>query len=417
MPLKKSGPQALSSAYCLISRELFPLVGRFLARHELEFTIALLSLENEREYYLVFLEGKGQNSGSIPDFILAYIRDLPACNVFQGFAAPKKDLLFLCEYGYAHPFTITNIITATTEIGLYLSFGDEWGKNLIIRPLPEMQNAAAVMQYEADFPLPQYDFVPAPVLGNLSLPLRFVDVAPDAGVPAAVLHLAASEISWLKELLYRLPSALFAEIEWIGNRKDLFLFISDPAAISFIPFGRAYKQVADNLFISIDKEILPRLEPQLLEEIFSVNSQYYTFVSGSKRWDLPAVARRRSLSQLLTTDHDVRVEFRPDLDPVEFVWENPGLVDEPYQLLPEPDSDVADRPAIPARARFEEATVTIPEAESDNSKIINENLSEYAALLHRQGDLLGAATLFSLGRDNLNAADCYAEAARELESK
>jgi len=418
IPLKKSRPQALSSAYSLISGELFPLVGRFLARHELEFTVASLSLEHNREYSLIFLAGgKGlHSSGSIPGYILSYIKDLPSCHVFQGFAAPKEDLLFLCEYGYAHPLSLAELVAAATETGLYLSFGKERDRNLLVKPVPEMLSAATIVQYEVDFPLPQYDFVPTAAPGGLSLPLRFVDVAPDAGAPAAVLHLAAAEISWLKELLYRLPSLLFAKIEWIGNRENLFLFFSDPAAISFIPFGQAYKQVADNLFVPADKEIMPRLEPQLLTEIFAGDSQYYTFVNGSRRWDLPVIVRT-PLSRLLTTDHDVRVEFRPDLDPVEFAWEHPGLVDESCQQLPEADGSVAESPAIPARARLEEVAVVTSETGSGNSQLINENLNEYAALLRRQGDLLGAATLFSLGRDNLNAADCYAEAARELESK
>ncbi len=416
VPLKKSGPQDLSSAYCLIGREIFPLVGRFLARQELSFMVASLRLENDREQYLILLDGKGQNPGLIPGFILAYIKALPSCYVFQGFAAPEKNLLFLCEYGFDHPLEIVELMTATTETGLFLSFGDERGRNLIVKPVPEMQSSASILQYDVDFPLPQYDFVATTAPGKLSIPLRFIDIVPDAGKPAAALLLERAEIVWLKGLLYRLPASLFEKIEWIGNQEYLFLFFSETAAISFIPFGQAFRQVSDNFFIPANKEIVPRLDSRQLDNIFAIDSQDYTFVSGSRRWNLPITARA-PLSRLLTVDHEIKVEFNPDLNPVEFVWEPPELIDDNHYPVPEPVNGTEDKPIIPESVRFAEAALTTtPETESDNSQIIVENLNKYAALLRSQGDLLGAAICFSLAHDNLNAADCYAAAARELKS-
>ncbi len=413
-PLQKGGPKALSTIYCLIAADLLPLVARFLVRHELNFEIAPLRCPDEREQYLLKLSQNEQRTAPIPGFIPDYIGDLPFCHVFQAFSAPDKEVLFLCEYGFRHPFELNEIIKSTTETGLYVSFAGKACENLIIKPLPSMRSGAALIEYDLDLPLKQCDLIQSSDPEKLKIVLRLIDVKPAAGEPVDLLFLEKEEIFWLKELLFQLPDRLFNKIEWAGNQDHLFLFLTETAELSFFPFGQAFKKISDHLFIPLDKEIIPRLEARQLDDIFAVDSSNYAFITGNWRRDMPRSARQ-PLRQLLTFDKNIQVEFRPDLSPVDFTWEETGLKTADPVLLPESDVEVKDRPAIPESARFAETNAPPPAAGVDNPQALA-NLNEYAALLRRRGDFLGAATCFSLAGNNLAAADCYAAAARELEA-
>ena len=414
-PLKKSSPQSLSLAFCLIPKTLLPLLGRFLLRHELNFKISALKLEEREAGYLLLITCRDRHSNSlIPDFVLAYIDNLPSCHVFQGFGEWRKGVIFLCEYGFNHPFDLDELVAKTSETGLYLSFGRKRSSNLIIRPLPELRADNSILEYSADFPLKYYDYVPGDEPESLQIDLRLIDIEPDVSASAAAIFLEKSEILWLKELLYHLPARLFEKIEWIGNQDYLFLFFTDAESISFFPFGRGFRRVTENLFIPSDQEIIPRLEEKQLDEIFCIESEHYVFVTREWRRNLPKVGAA-PLQQLLTIDNDIKVEFRPDLNPLEFVWEEPALEDEAEVLIPPPElpESIGEKPAIPVAAQFEPVT-TGGRKNGEDPVTIEKKLKEYATLLRRQGDFLGAATCFSLADESLAAADCYAEAARKL---
>jgi len=417
VPLKAGEPQSLMSAYALIPEKLFPLLSRFLLRHNLNFRSAVLPGAAFAEKYLVWLSCGDKSPGPIPDFILAYIKNLPFCYLFQGFSSLGKKSLFLCEYGFKHPFALVDLAAATAETGLYIKFAGERADNSIIRPVPEFLPESSVLQYEVGFPLQQFDYVAQVKPEKLLLPLRFINYSPGSSDFAPVLFLEGREIVWLKEMLYRLPGPLFTKIAWAGSQESLFLFFNDSAGISFFPFGQPFSEIASNLFIPADEKIVPQLEPELLLELFQVESDYFSFVTGSWRRDLP-VSAKAPLRQLLTFASDIKVEFKPDSNLDGFLWEDP-LVEtvrdislQPVKLPESPDDDL---PAIPVSEQLASGTGVRTSGEGENSAVfIRQTLKDYGVILRQQGDYLGAATCFSLAQESSAAADCYAAAALVL---
>jgi|GEM_PF-4032750 len=414
VPLKECEPQSLISAYALIPKKMFSLLSRFLLRHNLNFKLATLPGETFSEKYLLRLNYVSKSPDSIPGFILAYIKNLPFCHLFQGFAGPEKKSLFLCEYGFKHPFDLAELVTKKAAAGLYVSFATERSDNSVIRPVPEFLPESSVLQYEVDFTLQQFDFMAQVEPEKLSLPLRFVDYKSGLRDFAQVLFLEGKEIVWLKEMLYRLPGPLFGKIEWVGNQESLFLFLNDSIGSSFFPFGQPFREIAPSLFIQADKDIVPHLEPEPLQELFQVESDHYAFITGAWRRDLP-ISIKASLLQLLTVVSDVEIEFKPDLDLDGFLWESSDVVatrDISAQVVDSSESSGL-RPAIPFVKQYDE-NVMESEGSEDCFSLVKKSLKGYGGLLRQQGDFLGAATCFSLAEEPLDAADCYAEAARTL---
>jgi hypothetical protein len=405
----------LQLAYALIPEKIFPLLSRFLLRHDLSFKIASLPAGEFSEKYLLALNGGQGSLAPIPGFILDYIGNLPFCHLFQGFANAKEDCLFLCEYGFQHPLTMVELVTETTATGLYLSFAGERSENSIIKPVPEFYSESSVLQYEVDFPVQQFDMVAELEPEKLALPLRFVDYKPGLSDLIPALFFEKREILWLQEMLYKLPGPLFAEIEWLGNRDCLFLFFNNSAGSSFFPFGQPFREIAPNIFIPADRDIVPHLEPEQLQELFQVESDDCVFITGDWRRDLPA-SNKAPLQQLLTVASDVKIEFQSDPDLNEFVWKE-SAVDTVKDILlqsanPHENESLSDMPAIPAAAQF--ASGVLGAEDENNSAVIEKSLNGYGNILRQQGDFLGAATCFSLAQNNLAAADCYVEAALAL---
>jgi len=415
VPLKAAEPQSLISAYALIPKKMLPLLSRFLLRYNLNFRLAVLPEEAFTEKYLLWLGCGEKLLGPIPGFILNYIKNFPFCHLFQGFAGPEKKSLFLCEYGFKHPFDLDELVAATAAAGLYISFAGKRSDNSVIRPVPEFFTESSVLQYEVDSPLRQFDFDARTEPGKLSLPLKFIDCKPGLNKPASVLFLEGKEISWLKEMLYRLPGPLFTKIEWAGNHGTLFLFPEDSAGSSFFPFGQPFREIAPNLFIPADKKIVPHLEPELLAEIFQVESDNYSFITGAWRRDFP-VSTKVPLQQLLTVASNVDVEFESDSDLNGFLWDDTAVEtagDISFQALNLPGSQT-DRAVIPVSEQLAHGGVRTPVKVEDRTAFIEQTLKGYGTLLRQQGDYLGAATCFSLAKERLAAADCYAAAASAL---
>ena len=412
VPIKERAPQGLNSAYCLIPKQMLPLLSRFLSRHNLGLRLAPLPAENVVGKYLILLSSGKQDRELIPGFVLSYIKDLPFCHVFKGFANPEESAIFLCEYGFNHPLEIAELVTKTTETGLYISFAGSCFENSIIRPVPELRPVSSTIQYEVALPLREFNFIPEIQTKTFSLPLRFVDFKAGLNESAQVLFLENREILWFKEMLYRLPGPLFAEIEWIGSRDSLFLFFNDSDRISFFPFGQPFRKITPNIFIPIDKDIVPHLEPEHLADLFQVESEYYAFVTDTWRRDL-SVSVKAPLHKLLTISGDIKIEFKSDSDLNGFAWEDPGVITVKNVLTPavEPSSSHGDIPAIPVAGQIAKNVIRTEEIR-DESAVIKKSLKGYGVLLRRQGDLLGAATCFALAEENMAAADCYAEAAR-----
>ncbi len=419
VPLKECGPRSLSAAYALIPKKILPLLSRFLLRHKLHFKLAFLSAGKFVESCLLLLSADKSGSEPIPGFVLEYIKNLPFCRLFQGFVAPEKKLLFLCEYGFRHPLPLAELVAETSATGLYISFAEGPAANLIIRPLPRLRPASSILQYEVDFPVPRYELaVPPSNPGKISIPLKLVDCRPDSADSSPVVFLEKKEISWLKKMLYRLPGPLFAGIELLGNQDFLFLFFADAVRSEFLPFGQRFRRIAPHIFIPADQDLLPHLETELLTELFQVKEGHYVFLSKTWRRDLP-VACKTPLCQLLTVDNDVTIEFYSEPDLNGFVGGGDSVFAEGENVsvseLPPVDNSGV-RPAIPVAEQLAETMIKAEEC-GDSFGLIKKSLNAYAHLLKRQGDFLGAATCFSLAEASLAAADCYAEAARALTSK
>jgi len=356
----------------------------------------------------------------IPKFVLTYIENLPECYLFQGFGSLGQGLLYLCEYGFEHPLDIEALleqVAAKEDAGLYVAFAEDRRNNLLVRPVPDFQSESSLLQYAPGFSARKYDFVPATELEleNLSINIRLVDIEPDFNEPVVALFLEKLEISWLKQLLYHLPAALFEKVEWMGNQDYLFLMFSDTESSAFFPFGQAFKRVTANLMIPADQEILPHLNDQQLDDIFSVDGQHYHFLTHAWHRSVPCSATLR-LQQLLAVESAIEVEFRADINPLEFSWEAAGVMSDisPLSETAATTASPHTKLVIPDAVQFE-MDLTNGQDISGSPDVIEEKLNEYGTLLNRQGDYLGAATCFSLARESLKAADCYAAAARELE--
>jgi hypothetical protein len=382
--------------------------------------VAVLNLQEVESKYLLlitlkdFTGKKSTRQKSIPDFVLAYMQNLPGCQVFQGFGGLEKGVFYLCEYGFFHPLDLPEMVANTVEKGLFVGFGQDRSKNFMINSLPDFQADNSLIEYATDFLPQKFDYVPVAEIEKLQVNLRFVDLEPDLRAPAAVLFLEKEEILWLKEMLYKLPGALFAEIEWIGNRDYLFLFFNDSVAIPFFPFGQPFRQIAAHIFIPADKDMVPHLQPDQLAEIFAAANESYTFITDIWRRDLPQAAKV-PLQQLLTITCDIDIEFKPDSDMDGFVWEDAGVAVATTPGAPaiEVSEKSGENPVIPIVEQFAQNGLK-PHEYDNNIAFIKQSLNEYGILLRRQGDLVGAATCFSLAEENQAAADCYAEAARSL---
>ncbi len=419
VPLIECESQSLVSAYALIPKNIFPLLSRFLLRHDLNFKLASLPGEAFPGKYLLCLSCKDKSlelAESIPDFILTYIKNLPFCHLFQGFSGPGKESLFFCEYGFKYTLALAELVAETTAAGLYISFAGECSGNTIIRPVPEFLPESSVLQYEVDFPLQQFDQIVQAGPEKLLLPLKLIDCKTSFSGFAPVLFLEGKEIVWLREILYRLPGPLFTEIEWAGTKEYLFLFFNDSAGSTFFPFGQSFRKIAPNLFIPADKDIVPHLEPELLHKIFQVENDGYSFITDSGRRDLP-LSIKAPLSQLLTAVSELEIEFKSDSDLDGFLWEDPAVELEEDILLPavEPSGMPGDSPVIPAFDQLASSGSVRTSGEGENyTAFIEQTFNDHGVLLRQQGDFLGAATCFSLAKKNLAAADCYAEAALAL---
>ncbi|MCK5680200.1 hypothetical protein KAI46_05245, partial [bacterium] len=214
-------------------KKMFPLLGRFLLRYDLSFKVAFFKLSETEAEYLLLISGRDLDGNRpIPKFVLAYIENLPYCHLFHGLGSLNRGILYLCEYGFEHPFAIGTLIEQAIgvgETGLYIAFAEDRHHNLLVRPVPDFQPESSLLQYAPGFGARKYDFVPATEseLESLSINLRLVDIEPDFSEPVAALFLEKLEILWLKQLLYHLPAALFEKVEWVGNRDYLFLIFGD----------------------------------------------------------------------------------------------------------------------------------------------------------------------------------------------
>ncbi len=417
VPLKECEPQSLMSAYALIPKKMFPLLSRFLLRHNLNFKLATLPGEEFAEKYLIRLNCGEKSSEPIPNFILSYIKNLPFSHLFQGFAGPEKKSLFLCEYGFKHPFDLAELVAEIAAAGLYISFAEERSCNSVIRPVPEFFPESSVLQYEVDFPLQQFDFMAQVKPEKLMLSLKFVDCNANLSSFAPVLFLEGREILWLKEMLYRLPGPLFTKVEWVGNQESLFLFFNDSVGSSFFPFGQPFWEITPNIFIPADKDIVPHLEPEQLQELFQVESDHYVFITNAWRRDLP-VSVKAPLQELLMLAGNVKIEFKSNSDLDGFLWEDFAveMAEDISRPAVEPSGITGNMPVIPVSEQLTNGggVKTLGEGGDNNTAFINNSLNEYGVFLRQQGDFLGAATCFSLAKENLAAADCYAEAALAL---
>ena len=87
VPLQQGHPQVLTELFCLMPKSMFPLLRRFLSRSNLSFKVAALKLNQAEVKYLLLLSNSDRDGTlePIPEFILAYINNLPYCHLFQGF--------------------------------------------------------------------------------------------------------------------------------------------------------------------------------------------------------------------------------------------------------------------------------------------------------------------------------------------
>ena len=430
--------QPLNSAYLLLAEALLPLIARYLQRQQIRFKVSAplnlpLNLPNDRQKRLIFFgPDLEENKKTLPRFVLSYLHELPLCRLFYRLCSmtdtnqknAKESAGFLVEYGFQHPLPASEVGNNLQAETLYLIFGDRQRPALIIDPAPALKNDCDLSKPVSGIEKPPISFDSDETAAQtllLQVKLCLID-NPHAPAPAQALYFASQKLKWLETLLQYLPGPLLAGLRWAGDREHGILLLPEDEAISLFPFAEPLKKVKNNLFLPLGQSLRPKLTDPQLDSTLVLVPEKLTFLTRNLRFDI-AKKDFRPLDKMITASTAVSTTLKfsdPDV-PFDFVWQHRDLSEEDKQSAAVPDkaADKADkkidRPAPLTISRREDTSGQHPISPSKQAKAPIETLKEYALLLRRQNDFLGAATCFSLAEEPLAAAECYRLAALTLE--
>ncbi len=422
--------QPLSSAYILFTEALLPLIARYLQRQQIRFKVsALLNQPKEGQKRLIlFGPDFEENKKTLPRFVLSYLQKLPHCRLFYRLCSksdtnqknPKDSAGFLVEYGFQHPLSASEISNNLQAETLYLIFGDRQRPALIIEPAPALKNDCDLSKPVSGIEKPQIPFDSDETAAQplrLQVKLRLI-VDQKAPAPTQALYFASQELKWLETLLQHLPGPLLAHLRWAGDREHGILLLPEDETISLFPFAEPLKKVKNNLFLPLGQSLRPQLTDPQLDSTLALMPEKLTFLTRNLRFDI-AKKDFRPLDKMITASIALSTTLKfsdPDV-PFDFVWQHRDLSEEDNQSVAVTDkkTETPDKPTPLTITRREENNKQNRISPSKQANAPTETLKEYALLLRRQNDFLGAATCFSLAEEPLPAAECYRLAALTLE--
>ncbi len=434
--LVKSPQQLLHSAYLLFAEALFPLLARYLRRQQIRFKAsAPLNLQKSVQKRVIFLcPDLEENKKTLPRFVLSYLQELPRCELFyQLYPTPgtnskttKESAIFLVEYGFQHPLPATEIAKHLPARNLHFMFGDRQRPTLVIDPIPPLTDDCDLSKPESYIEKLQGSLDPTATSAQaplLQLKLRLTN-DPQALEPTRALYLESQEIKWLEALWQRLPGPLLARLRWAGDREHAILLLPEDETLSLFPFAEPLKKVKNNLFLPLKKRLSPQLTSPQLENTLALAPEKLTFITRQWRFDI-AEKHFQPLDKMIiaSTTTSTTLKFSDPEEPFDFVWLNRESMIEADETVEKnsPKSgttETADREPSPLTiTKSKKNTSRAQVSQESNSTTPTEILKEYALLLRRQNDFLGAATCFSLAEEPLPAAECYRLAALSLEQQ
>lgn len=424
--LFKTYLQPLKSACCLFNEALFPLIARYLQRQQIRFKVsAPLNLPNNKPKRVIFFGSDlEENRKTLPRFVISYLQELPHCQLFYRLCPvietnqkdTNGDAIFMVEYGFQHPLSASEITNHLQDKTFYFIFSNRQHPALIIDPAPTLKNDCDLSKPISSIEKPQYSLDPtmASVLPPLlQIKLRLID-DPHTLAPIQALYFTKQGLQWLETLLQHLPGPLLAHLRWAGDRKHGILLLPENKTLSLFPFAMPLKRIKTNLFIPLGQSLRPQLTNQQLDTTLDLAHEKLTFLTQELRFDIaendfsPLDKTIIAAAPVSTT-----LEFSNPDEPFDFIWQNFNMQESDNLSVAVPDKNAAPLTITSKKDNNNQNQIS-PGRDSNTP---TEILKEYALLLRRQNDFLGAATCFSLAEKPLLAAECYRLAALTLEQQ
>jgi hypothetical protein len=399
-PLPEPAGPLPEQVWVLAPAALYPILARYFRAHYLRYRLARLDTgHGELILFEITPLPTAPSGPAVPAFILDYLSRLPRVVVLEE-AHRHGEQLILVQWRHRFPFHLPHTSPAFAADDLVLLNAGHY-PNLVVNPCPQLLDGDLLTKAQSQRPAARR-IEPLAADDTDALKLEVV-LRPDSGPtpPIAALVLSAQELSWLRQLLYRLPGEAFAAYSLCQGDEGGVL-VGTNRGIEGIPFGRPLRRIAESeLFIPLRSRFVPDLPWPVLQQALEIKSDTYTFFTEETRLDLP-VAAFSPLSKALVADPGrprVKLELRTGPGLPDLRWTSPPPPQEPEQEPDQPRS----RPA-PARSQ---ARPTEPEPGFDPELFWRDQARTYEAAR----DYLAAAVCYSLVDDQSSSARCYRQAA------
>lgn len=402
--------------FALVAPPLYRMLAKYFRAHHLRYRVSRFHSPRDETFTIFEVEPRpdAPTGTLVPGFVLSYLEGLPRCVVLTEVWA-EKGTRMLVEWRRQYPCMPRHVVGAFPPDSLLLLVGGPDFYNMCVSPAPaffegdDLTLAHAPTPGRAGLkPLTDRETLP------LELPVKLVD-DPGPTPSTAALILDAREMGWVRRLLYRLPGEAFAYYS-ICVGEDRAVLLGEGMPVESIPFGIPLRRVGGTqLFIPLRARFMPDLPWSLLSDSLELKDDIYTFLARDFRIDVP-FGSFAPISRALVAEPGrprVKLEVHPAPGLPALGWSEP----EPEPEMPQPGQGAEDegggilgRLGLGRRTEPVPRPVPIPRPVTGQQDIKSLFL-KLAESHRREGDYLGAALLFAMAGDKVNAGRCYHEAA------
>lgn len=398
--------------YLLLPRPLYPLVGRYLHSHHLEYRVSSLVDQAGQLRIMLCLAGCQSPEGerTLSRYVLSFLTGLPGCQAFQILAATDNRRL-LVSRDACLPGNAEHLLELFPPDTFLLFSTDPELMNQCITPAPVFFESCDGLSFTCDsLPEAGIKTVVSPQKLELSIPLKLVFYKQPTRTTDALL-LDNEELGWFSRFLYQVPHSIFSGCRLFRGH-EFSVLLGDGSDDINLPFGLPLQRIQQGDFlIPLHTRITPDVSWSLLEAALELRGDHLTILTAEQFMELP-LDGFLPLSRLLVSGKilmDVKLKVVvPDVVP-ELQWEVPDAMilesTDKAQSYPQPAAAMTPD----GKADSDDSMVTIPASEE------KEIFRQRAENLMQEGDCLAAAVCFSLAEMPWEAAQCYREAAQEAE--
>ena len=404
------GPQP-ETVYALAPLALYRLLIGYLRAHHLRYGLARCqSSTGERLLFEIRVHPAAPGRHLVPEFVLAHLASLPRLALLETVHQQGTQRLLL-QRGHNSPLNLAHIAAAFPTDATVIFASDPCPQNLLISPGPVFFDGDFLAQVHAPHPDAQ-KLSPLPVqdADHLELP---VVLRPDEGPtpPTGALLLSLQEMTWLRQLLYRLPGEAFGDYRLCQGREGAVLIgVAHP--IQGIPFGTPLRRLGDTqLFIPLRSRFVPELPWALLARALEISTTAYTFLTENQRLDLP-VDQFYPLSRALLAEKGrprVQFDLRTEQGLPPLKWIPPPEPEHAEVLLERPSRRRQGQGGIlggqrtpPVAPGPQPATASIPVLPPDPQEYWKQQAQDF----EQKEDFLAAAMCYMLIQDAAASARC-----------